>query len=175
MESIKSGEHEKASGAAWADDKIPTKNDTGLAPADNSLTVLMVSAYLNDMWIPPTYKEALKRPDLWNEPIGLNVKHMLDKKVWHLVQKLDSTNIMQNKWVFNIKHNKNGAILKHKARLVAKRFTQIPGLDFFDTYTSVVCYESLRMTTTIAASKDWKLWAIDFVSAYLNSKMKEDV
>lgn len=43
-----------------------------------------------------------------------------------------------------------------KAHLVAKGYTQIPGVDFFDMYASVVRYESLRMTLAITAAKGWK-------------------
>jgi hypothetical protein len=63
-----------------------------------------------------------------------------------------------------------------KARLVAKGFQQIEGVDFFETYAGVVRYESLRMLWAIAVEEPgWVMWAMDVVSAYLNSEMKETV
>ena len=55
-------------------------------------------------------------------------------------------------------------------RLITKGFTQIPGVDFYESYASVVRYESLRMNLAIAAVKDMEAWQIDYVAAYLNAK-----
>lgn len=159
-------------GMAWANDDVPASDDIGLAPAS---AAFLADVNLNELWIPKTYKEAMTRPDLWAEPIRVEADRLHAKKVWHLVTRPEGANIMKTMWVFDIKFNENGKFVKRKARLVAKGYTQIPGLDFFDTYASVVRYESLRMTLAIAASKGWKIWGVDFVSAYLNSKMKENV
>ena len=56
-----------------------------------------------------------------------------------------------------------------KAHFVAKGFTQIPGVDFFESYTSVICYESLCMNLTITVANDMEAWQIDYIAAYLNS------
>lgn len=153
-------------GLAWA-------NDSVTAQPDGPAALLTVNP--DDTWIPRTYSEAMTRPDLWGEPIRKEIDRLTLRKVWHLVDRMPSVNIMKTKWVFDIKFDGEGRISSRKARLVAKGFTQIPGVDFFDTYASVVRYESLRITLAIAASKGWKTWAIDFVSAYLNSRMKEKV
>ena len=66
----------------------------------------------------------------------------------------------------------DGNLITRKARLVAKGFTQIPGVDFFETYASVVRYESLRMNLAIAAALDMEAWQVDYVAAYLNSHLQ---
>ena len=144
----------------------------GLPPA---AAAFLTDVNPDDLWIPRNYKEAMTRSDLWAGPIQIESDRLRARKVWHLVTRPEGANIMKTMWVFDIKFDENGKLVKRKARLVAKGYTQIPGLDFFDTYASVVRYESLRMTLAIAASKGWKTWGIDFVSAYLNSKMKEQV
>ena len=73
-------------------------------------------------------------------------------------------------WTFANKYNSDGNLSGCKARLVAKGFTQIPGVDFFETYASVVHYESLRMNLAIAAANNIETWQVDYVAAYLNSK-----
>jgi hypothetical protein len=52
----------------------------------------------------------------------------------------------------------------------SKGFQQIEGVDFFEMYAGVVHYESLRMLWAIAVEEPgWVMWAMDMVSAYLNS------
>ena len=59
-------------------------------------------------------------------------------------------NIISTRWVFKIKQQANGSISKFKARLVARGFTQVEGLNYFETYAPVVRVESLRTMLAIA-------------------------
>lgn len=68
---------------------------------------------------------------------------MTKHKVWHTVELPANTNIVKTRWVFMIKYDHDGNVDSRKARIIAKGFTQIPGIDFFETYASVVRYESL--------------------------------
>ena len=56
-----------------------------------------------------------------------------------------------------------------------KGFTQIPGVDFYESYTSVVHYKSLRMNLAIAAAKGMEAWQIDYIVVYLNAKPQATV
>jgi hypothetical protein len=47
------------------------------------------------------------------------------------------------KWVFKLKRDEDGAIIKHKARLVARSFMQREGIDFDDTFAPVARMESV--------------------------------
>ena len=59
-------------------------------------------------------------------------------KTWHLVPWQKGTNVIDCKWVFKLKRKVDGSIDRHKARLVAKGFKQRYGIDYGDTYSSVV-------------------------------------
>ena len=75
-------------------------------------------------------------------------------------------------WVFANKYDADRNILRHKACLVAKGYTQIAGLDHDQTYASVVCLESFRIVTAIAASLGLHIWQVDIVTAFLYSTNK---
>jgi hypothetical protein len=50
------------------------------------------------------------------------------------------------KWVFKLKRDEAGAIVKHKARLVARGFVQREGIDFDDTFAPMARMEFVRST-----------------------------
>lgn len=62
----------------------------------------------------------------------------------------------------------------YKARLVARGFTHVPGLDYTGTYAPVARMASVRTILALAARKDWEVDAFNFNSAYLNGELNED-
>jgi len=69
----------------------------------------------------------------------------------------------------------DGGLEKWKAWTVAKEFTQVIGEDYEETYVSVAWLESVCLVCAIAASRQLRLWQIDFVSAFLNSDNTYDI
>ena len=63
---------------------------------------------------------------------------IMRNETWSLVSLPPGRQVTSYKWVFRIKENPDGTILKHKARLVAKRFHQVAGFDFNQTFNLVV-------------------------------------
>ena len=59
--------------------------------------------------------------------------------------------------------------------LVAKGFSQIPGMDFNQTFAPVICFETIQMILAKAVQKKWKLQQANVKGAYLNGYLKEKV
>jgi hypothetical protein len=57
--------------------------------------------------------------------------------------------------------------------LVARGFTQIHGVDYYETFASVAKLASVRTILAIAARNDWEIDVFDFHGAYLNGKLDE--
>jgi hypothetical protein len=53
---------------------------------------------------------------------------------WKLADLPSGYSVITLKWVFKLKRDEAGAIVKHKARLVARGFVQREGIDFDDTF-----------------------------------------
>jgi hypothetical protein len=123
----------------------------------------------DDTAVPHSFNDAMRRPDLWFEPMVKELQVMKDKGVYHLVPRPLGKNVVKSRWVFANKYDDSGEIVAHKARLVAKGFTQVLGEDYDETYASVARLESVRLICAIAASLGLRLWQADFVSAFLNS------
>ena len=56
-----------------------------------------------------------------------------------------------------------------KGKAGCERFYSDTWVDFFETYASVVRYESLWMNLAIATALDMEAWQVDYVAVYLNS------
>jgi hypothetical protein len=54
-------------------------------------------------------------------------------------------NVVGTKWVFRNKQDKYGVVTRNKARLMAKGYTQVTGLDFEETFAPVARLESIRI------------------------------
>lgn len=83
--------------------------------------------------------------------------------------------VVRNKWVFKIKYNPDGSILKYKTRMVAKGFHQIHGVDYIKTFNPVVKASTVRVILSIAFMNNWILRQVDVNNAFLNGILDEEV
>jgi hypothetical protein len=84
-------------------------------------------------------------------------------------------NLISVKWVFALKTDKDGNITKYKARLCTRGFTQVPGIDFQDTYAPVASSTSIRVFLAYAALNNLDVRYADFVAAFLNGSLQEEL
>jgi hypothetical protein len=77
------------------------------------------------------------------------------------------------KWVYKLKRNEAGEIVKHKTRLVARGFVQQEGIDFDEVFALVARMESVRLLLAVADQEGWQVHHMDVKSAFLNGDLKE--
>jgi hypothetical protein len=65
--------------------------------------------------------------------------------------------------------------VKYKAHLVARSFTQRPGRDYDETFSLVVCFETIRALLAMVPSKRLKVHQLDVKGAYLNGKLTQPI
>ncbi len=75
---------------------------------------------------PVTYREAITSPDsdMWQTAIQQEYDALMARKTWELVPLPAGRKTVRCKWVFKKKMNADGSVVRYKARLCAKGFTQ---------------------------------------------------
>ena len=94
---------------------------------------------------PSSLAEAKRRLDWprWKEAIDEELKALVEYDTWEVDDLPPDGNLVGSKWVFALKKDAAGNIVRYKARLVAQGFSQIPGIDYFDTYAPVAKMASI--------------------------------
>lgn len=127
---------------------------------------------------PKSVRDALNAPDAdeWKAAMDAEIDNMCRYKVFKEVPRPHNTNIITPRWVFHRKFE-NGALVKYKARLVARGFTQVPGIDYSEAYlyAPVMRLETFRILLTIVALFDYDLRQFDVSAAYLHGKIDGEV
>jgi len=125
---------------------------------------------------PHTLAEAKSRPDwpLWEKVIAEELEVLRKAGTWEVVDAPPGTNIIGSKWVFRAKKDAAGNVVWYKARLMAQGFSQVPGVDYFDTFAPVARLASIRAVLAVAAVYDLELHQVDIKGAYLNGTLTGD-
>ncbi|GJX93395.1 retrovirus-related pol polyprotein from transposon TNT 1-94 [Tanacetum coccineum] len=79
------------------------------------------------------------------------------------------------KWIYKVKLDELGGILKNKARLVARGYRQEEGIDFEESFASVARLEAIRIFLAFAAHMNMVVYQMDVKTAFLNGNLREEV
>jgi hypothetical protein len=126
---------------------------------------------------PNTYIEGVMGPKSkrWLEAMRSEMEFMRDNRAWNLVDPPDGVRAIECKWIFKKKTDADGNIHIYKARLIAKGFRQIQGVDYDETFLLVAVLKSIRILLAIAAYYDYEIWQMDIKMAFLNGILSKDV
>ncbi len=125
---------------------------------------------------PHNLAEAKRRPDwpLWEQVIREELATLHAAGTWTLEHAPPRANVIGSKWVFKAKKDASGKVVRYKARLVAQGFSQVEGVDYFDTYTPVARLASSRAIIAMANRLGLELHQVDIKGAYLNGELLKD-
>jgi hypothetical protein len=127
---------------------------------------------------PTTFQEATTHPTRakeWEKAIMDEYNSIMRNNSWKLVPRPANRQVVTNKWVFKHKKDQFGRITRLKARLVARGFSQIYGVDYLETYAPVAKLASLRILLAIAAAFDLEIHQMDVVTAFLANILDEEI
>ena len=130
---------------------------------------------------PETFDEAVNDPvhgNAWKEAIKSELDSLAKNKTFTLIKRSScpaDRKLVTCKWCFEFKRDVTGKIIRHKARLVARGFSQRPGIDYFETFAPVAKFTTLRILLMLAAAADWEIHQMDVKTAFLCGDLDEEI
>ena len=126
---------------------------------------------------PITFQHAMESEEVqnWTQAMNDEMKSIQKTNTWNLVELPEGRVPISNKWIYKKKRNEMGEVIRYKARLVARGFTQREGLDYEETYSPVVKHSSLRVLLSLAAINDYEIQQMDVKTAYLNGELEHEI
>ena len=124
---------------------------------------------------PKSTREALssEEKDKWTVAMEKEFSSLKANDVWDIVDLPKDRKAIGSKWIFKRKRDAEGNVERYKARLVAQGFTQKDGIDYDETFSPVVRFESIRTIIALAARHNLQLHQIDITTAFLNGTLEE--
>ncbi|GKG02007.1 retrovirus-related pol polyprotein from transposon TNT 1-94, partial [Tanacetum coccineum] len=99
---------------------------------------------------PKNYKDALTQA-CWIEAMQEELYEFERLEVWELVPPPDKAFVITLNWIYKVKLDELGGILKNKARLVARGYRQEEGIEFEESFALVTRLEAIRIFLAFAA------------------------
>ncbi|GJY39565.1 retrovirus-related pol polyprotein from transposon TNT 1-94 [Tanacetum coccineum] len=109
---------------------------------------------------PKNFKQAMTEPS-WIDALQEEIHEFERLQVWELVPCPDKVMLIKLKWIYKVKMDEFGRILKNKARLVAQGFRQEEGIDFEESFAPVARTEVIRIFVANAANKNMTIFQMD--------------
>nr|GEV82114.1 retrovirus-related Pol polyprotein from transposon TNT 1-94 [Tanacetum cinerariifolium] len=123
---------------------------------------------------PKMYKEELNQ-SCWIEAMQEELNEFERLKVWELVLRPDKVMVITLKWIYKVKLDELGGILKNKACIATHGYHQEEGIDFEESFASVARLEAIRIFLAYAAHKNMIVYQMDVKTAFLNGNLREEV
>ncbi|GKB42482.1 retrovirus-related pol polyprotein from transposon TNT 1-94 [Tanacetum coccineum] len=123
---------------------------------------------------PKTYKDALTQ-SCWIKAMQKELNEFERLGVWELIPRPDKVMVTTLKWIYKVKLDELGGILKNKARLVARGYRQEEGIDFEESFSPVARLEAMKIFLDFAAHLNMVVYQMDVKIAFLNGNLREKV
>nr|GEX81558.1 retrovirus-related Pol polyprotein from transposon TNT 1-94 [Tanacetum cinerariifolium] len=111
----------------------------------------------------------------WIEAMQEELNEFECLELWELVPRPDKFMVITSKWIYKVKQDELGCILKNKAWLVARGYRQDEGIDFEESFAPVARLEAIRIFLAFSAHMNMVVYQMDVKTVFLNGNLREEV
>jgi hypothetical protein len=126
----------------------------------------------------PTWTEAMSgdnAADYYNAAIEELITLQEKLHCWELVRYEKTMNVLPSTWAFKCKRYPDGRIKKFKARFCARGDRQKEGIDYFETWSPVVQWQTVRLMMIFSSILGLKSAQADITAAFVHADLPEEV
>ena len=155
----------------YLDDYVGAMNDD----QSDKINVLHYVYGLN-LKLPNTYEQAIKSENAseWEGAMATEMKALKENDTFELTNLPPGRKAIGGKWVYTVKTGVDDNKI-FKARYVAKGFSQMPELDYSETFSPTAKMTSVRLLIQLAIENDMTIDQMDVKSAYLNAPIDKEI
>lgn len=126
---------------------------------------------------PETVEEALSGPNAkeWRDAMNNEYESLLQNNTWTLVTLPEGKRAIPCKWVYKMKTDSNGEVVRYKARLVIKGFAQKRGIEYNEIFAPVVRHTSIRYLLALAVKYNLYIEQMDAITAFLQGDIDTEI
>ncbi|KAI1002126.1 hypothetical protein K3495_g6074 [Podosphaera aphanis] len=107
----------------------------------------------------------------WEASILDELKSREENETFEIIEgdfnSVNKGKLMSSRWVPRNKLNADGTIARRKSRIVGKGYEQQHGIDYFETFASIIRYATLRAVISYSAVHNLELDHLDINTAFL--------
>ncbi|GJT44330.1 retrovirus-related pol polyprotein from transposon TNT 1-94 [Tanacetum coccineum] len=111
----------------------------------------------------------------WIEAMQEELNEFEHLEVWELVLCPYRVMIITLKWIYKVKLDELGGVLKNKAHLVVRGYCQEESIDFEESFALVARLEAIRIFISFATHMNMIVYQMDVKIAFLNGILREEV
>nr|GEY69971.1 integrase, catalytic region, zinc finger, CCHC-type, peptidase aspartic, catalytic [Tanacetum cinerariifolium] len=109
----------------------------------NVLVFVLMEYLLIEHLEPKNFNQAMTGPS-WIDAMQEEILEFERLQVWELVPYPDKVILIKLRWIYKVKTDEFGRVLKNKARLVAQGFRQEEGIDFEESFKPLSLHEEIH-------------------------------
>ena len=118
-------------------------------------------ALFSQIYDPLTFEEVFE--EVLAQAMDEEIECIEKNQTWELVDVPKDKYVISVKWIYKTKQDTDGNVYKHKERMVARGFTQKPGIDFNETFAPVAHMDTI--TTALAILHKTNVMFIKWMSS----------
>lgn len=131
-------------------------------------------ARLSNIQEPKNYDQAKTNAE-WVKAMQQELAALESNNTWELTTLPEGKRAIGSKWIYKLKLTPDGNIERYKARLVARGYNQIEGIDYKESLSPVAKTVTVRILLAVASSNSWPLHQLDINNAFLHGFLDEEV
>ena len=105
---------------------------------------------------PSSFEEAVEDP-AWVDAMVEEYDSIVRNNAWEIVPRPEGKSVVGSRWIYKVKQAADGSVEKYKAKIFARGFSHIEGIDYEETFAPVARYSSIQTILALSMQMGWNI------------------